>query len=73
MFTVHEAQTLRIENRTGISTKRPKIYLDKVRTNLFVSEFVRNAFIYKYDDNLRASKTIETAVALANLMLHVSN
>lgn len=73
MFTVHEAQTLRIENRTHISTNRPEIYLDKVRTNLFVSEFVRNAFIYKYDDNLRASKTIETVVALANLMLHVSN
>ena len=72
MFTVHEAQTLRIENRTGISTKRPEIYLDKVKLNLVVNEFVRNAFIYKYDVNLRASKTIETVVALANLMLHVS-
>ena len=47
MFTVHEAQTLRIENRTGKSTKRPKIYLDKVRTN----QFVRNAFIYNYNEN----------------------
>ena len=27
----------------------------------------------KYDDNLRASKTIETVVTLANLTSHVSN
>ena len=47
MFTVHEAQTLRIENKTGKSTERPKIYLDKVRTN----QFVRNAFIYNYNEN----------------------